>query len=141
LDVLKDFMADVNRGVSTKVRQMGIGAPAPQLKKEDGLIDWKKPATSLVNLIRGVREWPGAYTFTAGEKKIRVKILSAVPVKSASRGAAPGAITALEKNKGFAVKAGDDDVLLLDVQPEGKKPMSAWAYIQGAHLQIGDRFQ
>ncbi|MDD4203230.1 MAG: methionyl-tRNA formyltransferase, partial [Candidatus Omnitrophica bacterium] len=33
-----------------------------KMKKEDGLIDWKKDAVSINNLIRGVVPWPGAYT-------------------------------------------------------------------------------
>lgn len=139
LKVLDKLLNDVKNGEIKKVPQTGATTPAPQLKKEDGQIDWGKPAASIVNRIRGVREWPGAFTFTGGEKKMRLKILSATAVKSASASAAPGTVTAMEKNKGFAIKASDGDVLLLEVQPEGKKAMSAAAYWQGAHLKIGDK--
>src|SRR4026207_506074 len=39
---------------------------APLLKKEDGVIDWALPATVLVNRVRGLSPWPGAYTPPAG---------------------------------------------------------------------------
>ncbi len=50
---------------------------APMLTKDDGLINWNKPAESLERFIRGVTPWPGAYTFH-GEK--RLKIFKSQPV-------------------------------------------------------------
>ena len=44
---------------------------APKLTKDDGLINWNKSAESLVNFIRGVTPWPGAYTFL-GDKRLKI---------------------------------------------------------------------
>ena len=44
---------------------------APMLSKDDGLINWNKSAESLVNFIRGVTPWPGAYTFL-GDKRLKI---------------------------------------------------------------------
>jgi len=41
---------------------------APKLTKDDGLINWNQSAESLVNFIRGVTPWPGAYTFLGGKR-------------------------------------------------------------------------
>ena len=41
------------------------------LSKDDGLINWNKSAESLVNFIRGVTPWPGAYTFL-GNKRLKI---------------------------------------------------------------------
>jgi methionyl-tRNA formyltransferase len=54
---------------------------APMLSKEDGLINWNKPAASLEYFIRGVTPWPGAYTFF-GEK--RLKIFRSSPIERTS---------------------------------------------------------
>jgi methionyl-tRNA formyltransferase len=44
---------------------------APMLSKDDGLINWNSTAESLVNFIRGVDPWPGAFTFL-GEKRLKI---------------------------------------------------------------------
>jgi methionyl-tRNA formyltransferase len=44
---------------------------APMLTKDDGLINWNKPAKSLECFIRGVTPWPGAYTFL-GDKRLKI---------------------------------------------------------------------
>jgi methionyl-tRNA formyltransferase len=53
---------------------------APMLTKDDGLINWNKPAVSLVNFIRGVSPWPGAYTFW-GDKRLKIFQSSAIAAK------------------------------------------------------------
>ena len=40
---------------------------APKLTKEMGKIDWKRPAQSIINQVRGLQPWPGAYTFYNGK--------------------------------------------------------------------------
>src|SRR5205085_419969 len=49
---------------------------APKLKKEDGLIDWSKPAAAVVNHVRAMQPWPTAYTFLhrPGKEPMRVII-------------------------------------------------------------------
>ena len=41
---------------------------APVLKKEDGLIDWSRPARDIYNRLRGFAPWPGAYTLFRGQQ-------------------------------------------------------------------------
>ena len=40
---------------------------APLIKKEDGLIDWRRPAAAIHNQVRGLQPWPGAYTGLRGQ--------------------------------------------------------------------------
>ena len=49
---------------------------ARMLKKQDGLIDWSRPAKEIVNLIRGCNPWPMAYTYINGKKLTVVKVSS-----------------------------------------------------------------
>ncbi|MGB5748939.1 MAG: methionyl-tRNA formyltransferase, partial [Desulfobacterales bacterium] len=44
---------------------------APMLTKDDGLLNWNKPAKSLESFIRGVTPWPGAHTFH-GDKRLKI---------------------------------------------------------------------
>ncbi len=50
---------------------------APQLKKEDGLIDWTRSATEIDRHVRAFTPWPGTYTFWNGQ---RLKILAGRPL-------------------------------------------------------------
>ena len=68
IDTLKAF-AD-NR-IQPMPQDHSLATYAPMLAKDDGLINWNKSAESLVNFIRGVTPWPGAYTFL-GDKRLKI---------------------------------------------------------------------
>ena len=64
------------RGLKDKIIQPvsqdhSLATYAPMLTKDDGLINWNKPAKSLECFIRGVTPWPGAYTFL-GDKRLKI---------------------------------------------------------------------
>ena len=141
LRVLQSVMADLENKKITKIPQSGETTTAPILKKENGKIQWDKTADEIVNLVRGVCVWPGAVTSFQGRdgKPKQLKVLRARPIKE-NGGKSPGTIVDVWKDDGMVVQAGDDSVLLTEVQPEGKKTMAAWAFWQGAGLKIGDKF-
>jgi methionyl-tRNA formyltransferase len=98
---------------------------APMLKKEDGLIDWSRPAREIYNRLRGFAPWPGAYTTFRGQQLL---VLSARVAEIAH--AAPGTLQS-DKRQLF-VSCGENSALeLLEVQLGGKKRMSAQAFING----------
>lgn len=112
---------------------------APKLRKEDGLIDWSKPARRIVDLVRGVNPWPGAYTHLAGKPlKIWKAAVAAAPAAGASRpstAAAPGTILAASLHAGLVVACGGGEaVALLNVQTEGKKPLPTAEFLRGHSL-------
>ena len=60
---------------------------APKMHKEDGLIDWTRGAREIVNLVRGVNPWPGAYTQLDGKPlKIWKAAVAARPRRRRDRG-------------------------------------------------------
>ena len=61
---------------------------APKLTKEMGKIDWKKPARSIINQVRGLQPWPGAYTFYNGKM---LKIIQAQITTEDVGNSTPGA--------------------------------------------------
>ncbi len=100
---------------------------APKLRRDDGEIDWRRPAADLYNRIRGFSPFPGSHTWTQAGKRIEIVRARPVPV---DHGAAPGSI--LESGKTLVVAAGRDGLEILDVQPEYKKVMSAADFLAGA---------
>jgi methionyl-tRNA formyltransferase len=98
---------------------------APKIEPEEALIDWRRPAHQLHNLIRGFSPRPGAWTWmeTGGGKK-RLKILRAC--LTAGHGA-PGALLSKEG----IVACGQGAIELLQVQPEGKSAMKASDFFRG----------
>ena len=103
---------------------------APMLTKEDGLIDWSRPARDIVNRVRGANPWPGAYTFWQGKT---IKILAAETAQAAGT---PGTVVVAKKE--FIVAARDSAVRLLQLQSEGKKVLDAESFLNGVRIQVGD---
>ena len=61
-----------------------------------------------------------------------------LPGGRAANGAGPGVITAIEREKGFYIQCSDGELLMEEVQPEGKKTMKALDFLNGARLKPGD---
>ena len=111
---------------------------ARKLRKNDGLIDWQRPATEIHNQIRALCEWPGAYTFLQG---IRVKVLASSLAGEERPGAAAGTIVDIDKKGSMAVATGSGVIVLREVQAAGKKRMNAFDFSLGARIKNGDRFE
>ncbi|MFN8471346.1 MAG: methionyl-tRNA formyltransferase [Anaerolineae bacterium] len=99
------------------------------IKKEDGAIDWQRPAVEIERAVRAYQPWPTAYTLWNGAP---LKVLRASAVEA---GGAPGDVVAV--SGGVAVVTGDGALRLDEVQPAGKRPMPGKAFINGAPGFIG----
>ncbi len=104
---------------------------APIIKKEDGLIDWSKPATEINNLIRGMQPWPIAFTHIE-EKSLRIYKATILDKKSSEK---PGTIIQVDKE--LYISTGSNILKVEDLQIEGKKRMPADVFLRGHPLQIG----
>jgi methionyl-tRNA formyltransferase len=110
---------------------------APILKKEDGRIDWTRPAPQIYNRMRGFAPWPGAYT-TFREQTCH---LWGRPERdAAAKGPiAPGEI--IPSTKDVHVVCGEGTWLRLEyVQLEGRKRISAREFANGARLGPAEQF-
>ena len=108
---------------------------APILKKEDGKMDFSRPAAEIINRLRGFQPWPGAHA-RFHEKDL--KIIAAQAASQSSR-LGPG-VLGIQKDRLFIGCAGGS-LELLQVQPEGKKAMSAHDFIIGYRPKSGDRLE
>lgn len=139
IEAMNETLARIKRGECAGTPQQGEPTLAPALKKEDGRIDWKRPAAELHNLVRGTKVWPGAYVIIPGGKLAghRLKILK-VRVREDAPAGGPGTVTGVEKDLGFVVKCGKGSLLVEEVHLENKNPVPAWSFWQGRQLNIGE---
>jgi len=108
---------------------------APKLKKEEGLINWEQPATTLLNQVRGLTPWPGTYTLL---NKKRLRILK-VQVAEGAPGDRPGQVARIT-DMGIEVGTGQDRLVIIELQPEGKKSMPAKSFMAGYKIERGILF-
>lgn len=113
----------------------GQATYAPRLTKEDGVVDWSRSAVDVHNLIRGLHPWPHAYTFWRDRRLI---LLRSTPA-SGSTHALPGIVIAAHSEE-LRVATGDGHIQILELQAEGKRPMTAREFLAGTHIEPGDRF-
>lgn len=110
---------------------------APKLTKGEGLIDWTRPAHVIHNLVRGLQPWPLAST-RIGELRV---LVHRTVVDSGSASAAPGSVVASGPD-GIALAAGSGSMLrILELQPEGRRTMTAREFLAGHRLAPGTRFE
>ena len=109
---------------------------APILKKEDGRIDFKKPARAVHDHVRGMSPWPGAFT-TARGKGLKVHATRVTDVPSGAESTAPGTVVLADKSR-VVVACGERAIELLRVQVEGKKAIGASDWVAGRGVAEGD---
>jgi methionyl-tRNA formyltransferase len=110
---------------------------APKLKKEDGRIDWSKSAEMVYNLIRGCADWPAAHTrYRGGMLKIhQARLIQGTGGQVSGN----GEIIKVGK-EGIEVACGKGSLLIIRMQPEARRSMSAAEFIAGHKIKTGERF-
>lgn len=95
-------------------------------------LDWNRSGEEVFNHIRGLRPWPVAYTTLEGEN---LKVWKADKVPATGKGE-PGTIVEVNK-AGIVVATADETAIsITEVQPAGKKRMTAEQYLRGAGAGI-----
>jgi methionyl-tRNA formyltransferase len=134
-DLLIETLHGLEQGTIKPVPQDHSRATlAPILKKEDGLVDFNRTATEIHNRLRGFQPWPGAHTQFQGKN---MKIVAARPAAGVVS-AAPGELH-VSGDRLFAGCDAGTSLELLQVQFEGKKPMSVRDFINGYRLKGAER--
>lgn len=126
-DLLVETLRGLEQGTIQAVPQENAKATlAPILKKEDGAVDFQRTATEIHNRLRGFQPWPGATTQFRGKN---LKIISARPAME-HPALAPGDLRQIGDRLLAGCGAGTA-LELLQVQPEGRKAISAREFISG----------
>lgn len=111
---------------------------AGKFSKEDGGLDWSKPALRLEREVRAFNPWPGSYThFAWHDRRMLLKVHRAKALDAVLDAPAPGSLVDAPAGR-LIVAAGEGTQLeLLQVQPEGKRAMSAEEFSRGYPLSVG----
>lgn len=132
-------VALIESGNVATIRQTEEGSRAPKLSRELCHIQWNQPAETIYNLVRGLCPVPGAYTNLRGKM---IKLYRVRPAGHAPTSAAPGEIVRRGNRPGtLAVATGAGLLHIQELQPEGKRRMSAEDFLRGHPLKAGDRFE
>lgn len=109
---------------------------APKIKKEDGQIDWRLPAQTILNRLRAFTPWPGAFTFfNTASRPCLLKIWQAGAVEET--GAAGEILSAAES--GIVVACGKGALRVVELQREGGRRMTAKEFLTGHTLKPGEQ--
>jgi methionyl-tRNA formyltransferase len=104
---------------------------APKISNKEAQVSWNAPAARIVRAVRAFNPAPGAFLFTGSK---RLKIWSA---KTSPLSGAPGEVLAFDE--GFpVVGTAEGAIILLTVQPEGKRRLDGAEWARGLHLKKGD---
>lgn len=126
-DLLLETLPDYISGKLIAVPQPAEGATyAPMLKKEDGLLDFTRPAIELERRVRAMNPWPGAWFEWMGNP---LKVMRA-SVVSGEKGLVSGSRFIVEGSP--ALQSAEGVLVLDEVQPAGKKVMSGKSFLAGA---------
>ena len=101
------------------------------VEKEDGRLDWSRPAVELERRVRAFVPWPGGWT------QLGVQLLKVWRAEVVDGSGAPG--TLLAAHGVLDVACGTGALRLLEVQPEGKRRMSGAEFLSGHRLAEGER--
>jgi methionyl-tRNA formyltransferase len=137
-DLITDSLLRFDRGEISPAPQKEENASyAPILKKEEGRIDWERPAQQIYNRMRGFTPWPGSYCIFRGQSCHLWG--RPEPRGEAVTNMTPGNIVPSAKE--IHVVCGEGTCLRLDsVQIEGRKKIPAREFANGARITPGDRF-
>jgi len=105
---------------------------APKITPALTNISWEKSAKEIHNLIRGLAPFPGART-VLDSKTLKIFKTKYIEENSTNNS---GEISNIGKDS-FNVQTGKGQLIVLEVQVEGKRRMSAGDFLRGVQLDIG----
>ncbi len=102
---------------------------ADKLNRDEGRLDWRRPAAALARQVRALTPWPGAFADLPGGG--RLKVLRAEAIDGGS--GAPGQLL----DETLTIACGEGALRLVEVQKAGKAPVEGAAFLRGARLAAG----
>ncbi len=138
-DLLVSVLPDWTAGrITAHPQNDDLATVTGKLERADGQADWRLSATQLERLQRAYTPWPGLFTTWQGMGLKLLKVY-ALPAP-ADLPAHPGLVATLSHPDAPAgVVTGDGVLGLQSVQLEGRRPVSAAAFLQGYPSFIGSQ--
>jgi methionyl-tRNA formyltransferase len=131
-ELLVEILDTIRRGEERSTPQdPALASYFGKLAKEDGRIDWTRPAAQIERQVRAMDPWPGAFTFRGGER------LGIWRGRVVNDDGVPGRVLRLTGD-GFVVATGKGGLEVTDLQPASGRRMSGPAYAHGHRVVPGD---
>ncbi|MFN4259065.1 MAG: methionyl-tRNA formyltransferase [Gemmataceae bacterium] len=141
LQVIEQIESGTTHGIQ---QDKALVTKAPKLTKDHGLIDWSRTAAQVCCQVRAMQPWPTAYTFLhqEGRAPLRVIVYRAGPAarQNIVTETLPVGHITVQDEKLFVGAGGDTLVNILELQPSGKRRMSASDFLHGHPLSAGAYF-
>jgi len=134
-DLLIEALKKIEDGTAVRIAQDETQATyVKMLDKNMGNIDFSQSAIQIERFIRGLNPWPSAYTYLEG-KTLKFWIAFVEPSNSK---AGPGVIIEVRKDA-IVIMTGDGALVIRELQLEGKKRMTADAFLRGYSVSVGTK--
>lgn len=130
--MLRTLEALDNGTAIEKEQDHSLATLAPKLSREVTRLDWTEPAGKLSRRILGLFPWPGCRVSLRDARGTEIDRLTLVRARPVGAKGEPGRI-----DSNGLVGAGDGSIAVVEVQPEGKRPMSLDAYRNGHQWASG----
>jgi methionyl-tRNA formyltransferase len=108
----------------------------PRISKEDGEINWTRPAEEIARRVRAYYPWPGSATRWRGKG---LKVIRAQAVLQSAGEPGTVALLGTEAGKALVIACGLGALRIDEVQPEGRRPMGAQEFLAGYKAITGER--
>lgn len=134
--------------ISETVQDDAESTYAPQLRKEQGAIDWDRSPVQIVNHVRGMQPWPGSFSqlHVPGGEPLRVSINAVEPIDTplgestvVEATGSPGAIQSVDGE--LVVQSSGGPLRILRLTPAGKREMTGAEFLRGYSLPAGSQFE
>ena len=129
--LLKTIPKWLNNEIKPQKQDNARASYCKLLTKENGKIDWHKSASEIERQVRAFNPWPGTWTIW-GKKKLKVIKSRVYKVNAVYKVGEVFKIT-----NGIAIACGQDTLEILELQLEGKKPMTVNEFLNGYQKIIG----
>ncbi len=136
-DLLLETVDLIEKGEAKPIKQDHTSAtPAPKITREHCRIDWSNEAIPIKNQIRGLSPVPAAFTFYRG-KILKIRKAEVVGETPFSDGF--GEVVSADGKEKIWVKTKKGILNILELQPEGKREMSAEEFVRGYRISVGEK--
>ncbi len=136
-ELVRARLAELLRGeLEPRPQDHERATAAPPLRKEEGQVDWKRPAPQIHNLVRGFAPRPGAFSWLGGR---RMKLHRTRVADAQAAFGEPGTVV-YTGDRTIRVACSPGLLAVEELQMEGKRRMTATELLSGSRLAAGDRF-
>ena len=140
-ELLVKALVEIENGTAHRTPQDNENATSVKMIDKDmGHIDFTQSAVKIERLIRGLNPWPSAYTYLDGKtlKLWNASVESLYEIQGGTKNYIPGEVVEVRRDA-LVVMTGEDMLVIKELQLEGKKRMSADAFLRGYSVQIGTK--